>query len=1509
MVYSFLPSKGRVYLRATQVVVGVLANPLPGRLPATPYTGICDDRGVCLGNVWWWLIPVANRCQAATFLRYKGEAMRFRVTRVATAVLVCLSAIVAISGISNPQSLAPTTQAAQKNPNKPTVVYQNLALPTGESAVVFSNGVAEVFSKDHRRVEFRQVPLSLSLDGTSGTGVLPDKANVIAELAKAAPSQYVPNELIVVFSSGIAPARDVLTVPASTIVAMRKAETPAARAAVAPAYTNSAGTNATLAGLGVDRMERLFRQFNRTTLKSRRDHAQSAVAFPLLDISSAYRLHITGASVSQALVTLLQSSDIAYVSPNWTVSTMNAPALSLAQASRDVTAASHTQPRFGANATSGAGVPGNGALASSAQSLLNAPGVNAVPAFDEIASAYGELPGQGETITNVSLGDLTDASAAANPGDACYNYTSALGPTTEIINGQRYINWPTMPLIPTYTADASGNLDGKGEVCGVDPFLYEVGLDFSMMAPLPHNQQRPGFTGSGTYDLLGIAPGASYRLVVPASNSPTISEVDAAFLAAANQSPKPDVITASLGFGIDQYGLPSRYLEDDALTRSVVATLVHADNIVVCISGGDGLRLVTNAAIGPSGGSAATNVIGKNGTPTDLNDIFLSTMPSLDPDTGAIAVGGSTLDDIFAAPPQDPANAALSAQHAFPQTRWTGAMNFSSGFGSRMNVSAPSDNVLSFAHAFSSDPTVVTQVIEGGTSASAPMTAAAAAIALQVVRLTHNASVRSATDVRALLANTGRPLPQTPQTDVDINVGPQIDIGNMVETLLRADGKHVASAVARVAVERRRVFYGAVGVNYMTDTDPTNITLQGPYVNGVNSGLRAKAWITLAPDWEGMTSGTTYRLSLASDPSKVLATGPWARLLPEQILAAAGYALASTTSRTVTLTYTAINDTQVVAQTTFLLTFGPADALSEQVHAPNVPATVTGATIPVSYDLSGALGLSNPKLIVSDPGRFTPQWCVCAFHARYSVPLTATRGTVQVPVSALEGSGIYGISIELGPSPYGYPYYSDFAFTRVGSANTSRPAAPVFSSNGSTPAHYLEIGYGASFQMSWDATSVPTANGAMLEISSAGPNTHNNYNTFNNPNGSGRDQNGSDSGSVYFAPLPATKGNTTVNGTALGLTPTLNNMVRVVATHNGSPVGEAGDVSMLSMDGIAASDGGFASSGYALNPNGNDAYLTSNQTTASGQRLSSLETFDQTTNHVTGTVLSSTSGTYFTPAWGVFGGDTGLFGTNDSSSDSTNYNLLSPVASGTVGSAWTSPDGNLLQLAQNPGGTTTAGLAGPNGPGGSYHVFGTDLATNTSGPEYDVSDPISSFGIGFYNWISVHPPTNTALITGSDLANSCRTPVIDSIDLANGQQTATDGLGSGITTGLGVDTTTNKAFVLTDCDNGLETYDLASKTGTLTTIPGFGNIYVAVDQQHGLVLITQLQGEDAAVNNNALSSVLVLKEDGTLVKRIETFNLFNGWLPFDSNSLQVNPGARTGVIWGYLTQQLQPFSY
>jgi len=211
-----------------------------------------------------------------------------------------------------------------------------------------------------------------------------------------------------------------------------------------------------------------------------------------------------------------------------------------------------------------------------------------------------------------------------------------------------------------------------------------------MMAPLPHDQQRPWAQGNGLTD---SARHRTWRQL-PAGHSGhrrgAISDVDAAFLArrAPTRRRGRNVITASLSFGLDQDGFSSRYLEDDPLTEAVLASIVHGDGIMVCASSGDGLRTFTNAPVPPSGGAVATDLAGHGQVPTDLNDVAFSSAVSRVVDSGAIDRWRSTLNDIFAAPPGDPRNEALKSQQAFPAVRYDGARNYASGFGDRVNVSA-----------------------------------------------------------------------------------------------------------------------------------------------------------------------------------------------------------------------------------------------------------------------------------------------------------------------------------------------------------------------------------------------------------------------------------------------------------------------------------------------------------------------------------------------------------------------------------------------------------------------------------------------------------------------------------------------------------------------------------------------------------------------------------------------------------------------------------------------------
>jgi hypothetical protein len=1409
------------------------------------------------------------------------------------------SAQAATAGPGQGQHAAAVTHPGGSAPAgaKPTVAYRDLALPTGQTATVFSNGVAEVFSADHRSAQYRMIPPagpSASSPGASGTTALPSRGQLIWDLSRAPASRYVPGTLEVVLARGVSGTAAERTVPAAVL---REA---AVRPGRVPRYTTSAPLNRVLARLGADAMSAVFG-----------GAARAVPSGPAgLDLRQAFAVHVTGASVPAAVTALLASPAVAYAAPDWTVSAMHTQPTPLPAATRAAAArmarklAAHRDPL--AQPSPGSGLPPlptNFALQTSEQALLNRPGIDWTPAYEALEARYHQLPGTGETITDVSLGDLDSAGLPAS--DPCSSYASVFGPTTVIQNGQRYLDLPSMPLIPTWTSSAAG-LNPTGEVCSVDPFDTEIDLDFSMMAPLPDGMQRTGELGSGLTDLLGIAPGASYRLVVPSDTTGSITSVDQALLSAAQQSPRPDVITASLAFGLDGEGMPSRFLEDDPLTEALISSLVRQYHINVSLSSGDGLRTFTNASVSPDGGAAATNVTPPGGTPTSLGDVELSGAASSDFDSGSIDAGGTTLDDIFAAPPQD--NPGVTAQQAFPEVRWDGSADYASGFGARVNVSAPGDNVAAFEHTGGGAADAVTVVNQGGTSASAQEIGAAAAVVQQAARLTGNRQITTnPLALRPYLTRTGSPVAAVSQADRALPVGPQIDLGSAVTGLLAAAGYRLPAGVARVAVAQRQPLF-QLDTFYSTVTDPAAISLAGANQN---------ALVTIAPDWTGLPAGTSYRLYAQRQTGgrTLLASGPSARLLPDTILAAAGLGPSTQLSQAVSLSYLASSGGKVLATATIPLAFTPVSGTPMPL-APAVPPVVHGPDIKVRYDLAGQTGFTAPELVVSPAGRVNPLQSF--FWPAYRMRLHATSGTVLVPVSALAGDGVYGIGIDATPAAVNV---SDFAVTRVqATPSDAQPAAPLLSAPGSPPGHLLAIPYGRSFTVSWNVRNVPHAAGAMLEISAAGPNDYNSYATFNNPNSSVRDHDGHDRGSVYFAKLPGPSGTITLKGTRAGLVPTLYHNVRVIPVlASGAAAGEGSAVSSVTMDGVAPSDGGFVLGGYGINAAGTDAYLTSNQTNASGEPQSSVETFSQSSQRVTGTVTAATNADqYSTISYGdagVFAGDTGLY--EDSTTTSTAYDLLHPVSSGTAAGQWTPPASLLplpstfFQAAVNQATTNEAMLSFQFGPNGQPQVFTTNVAANTFGPAYSIASTVQGFGFPFFTGTAEDTATGTAVVAAADLDNLGAGPKLVTVNLATGAVATIPGVGNFYSTGVAVDPGTDTAAGPEI--GGIGVYNLGTGSGTFVT-PG-GSVYQhpADDPSAPGYVVEEVSpprssGLGTHLDNNALSAELVINAQGQVVRRIERFQFFNVSTLIAGATTQLNQSGN-GYALGLDGQQLEPFRY
>lgn len=1147
------------------------------------------------------------------------------------------------------------------------------------------------------------------------------------------------------------------------------------------------------------------------------------------------------------------------------------------------------------------GLPSNYGLRTSFQAHLNAPGVDAVGAFADLARRFGQLPGQGVRITNVSIGDLTDQ-AMADAGDF---YVQVFGPTSRVIDGQRYLDYPSLPLIPTWTSDERGRLDPLGTVEFVDPYLSEVLLDFSVMAPLPSDRQRPEARGDGLTDLLGIAPGAEYRLIVP--KDPTIANIYLALQAASAQQPRPDVITASLGFGFDGIGFPGRYLEDDPVGQSVIAGIVQK-GIVVCISSNDGTRLFTPTAIGPDGGSAATERLRKGETPTSTADDFVSTIATRVADSGAIAVGGTTLDDVFSAPPQ--AGGTLSRVGQFPQTRFNGAASFSSGFGSRIDIAAPSDGIVALAHVctqFPCTPQDAIPVLSGGTSASAPMTAAAAAVVIQGARLAKKKL--TPLQVRDILVRTGRPLAQAPQSPIVLSMGTQLDVTAALESVIGTDGP---PQVARLSIAHRREL-GDLGAAFRADTDPAAIDLAGPPdFDGNDTGQWLAGPITIAADVTNATSDLQYALIVGS--TEIVQDGRAFRLLPAELLAAARLPVVSTSPRTVGVRYEARRSGTVVASASAQLTFGPSDGLITEPLAPVAPPVATeGEDVVVQYDLTSLRAVDAPSLVVSGIGHWSPS-AAPLFHEDTSIPLKKAVGSLTIPASAFRGgAGLYGIAIHPQAT---LPDIGQVAVIRIAPRRSGRPDAPALAAGSAPFGHYAVVTRAApQFTVRWDASAI--GDGALLELSAPAPTLRASYNTYSNANGSRPDGDGVDSPSTLVVPLPAAAGAATFDALKLGVPSGVFYNVRVLATRNGAVSGEASPSSALELDDVAIGNALITS----FNLSGDTSLVGSVTLDASG-------------------LISGTSLTRWSPREAALGATIGSDTTGNTvyevfESDSSRDVAVSLAArwpwfdSTQIIETWDVVAGrlrgsvNVDAFAQD---FLLTARIDPSRHRAAFLAFDANFAPvllpfDLKGASF--GNPVAVPPGPFYNLLTLDPWTGNAFVTSGSVTEFCifGSGPLASVDLDTGvaAQAAIDSCtttmvadGKNVHLAHGPLLSNN---VLLPVARLQDVNERSLKAGP-STYPGPRSpAFMAVDGDHDVLVVAYVADDDVYLNSNATSLIAAYDiPSGRKLFSSNAYNIadiaLNGILsPIALRGIQLDPRTRTGWVVGAGLQQLQRFSY
>jgi hypothetical protein len=565
--------------------------------------------------------------------------------------------------------------------------------------------------------------------------------------------------------------------------------------------------NRTLDSLRTKQVRHLFSNIPAATLNAARAKAQAATGEDITDFTQVYQI-IFDPSINdgEAVNRLASSGLVSSAMPDWIYhQPPHEKARPLTQAASVAVAAARAAGSRSGLLT----LPPNYSYISDGQSYHDASANNVTGAWAMLADKFGKTPGEGETITNISLGTIDDTS-------------------TILDHGQRYLEQRGFPKIPVWLS--SEECTPGGESCSVvlDPSatntadgqgdLAEVLLDFSVMAPPPRgdprvpNPQDPDQLG----EILGTAYGAYFRLINPLVNS--TPDFFAAWLGGAFlQNPAPTVMTASIGDGLSSLGFSDYHFEQEKITHDIVSMIVNGGDIFVTISAGDG-QTNTDAAMNPNGLIGSTDVTTDPSKIVDLNTFdlgdpnysyFLTHEPQFLIDSGSNSAAADTLNDVFNNSPYN-AGIAASLRHSqhTTETRWTGQQSYHTGWGTRSNVAAPGDNVLYLEQVedpdtgLPIDPISVQPGLIGGTSASSPEVAGAAAVLRQASRLLGHPLTARAT--RDLLFATGRDN-QVPLSDLDAGpIGKVLDLTQAVAALFRMSGVKGDPTFIRMTVAQRK---------------------------------------------------------------------------------------------------------------------------------------------------------------------------------------------------------------------------------------------------------------------------------------------------------------------------------------------------------------------------------------------------------------------------------------------------------------------------------------------------------------------------------------------------------------------------------------------------------------------------------------------------------------------------------------------------------------------------------
>jgi hypothetical protein len=316
--------------------------------------------------------------------------------------------------------------------------------------------------------------------------------------------------------------------------------------------------------------------------------------------------------------------------------------------------------------------------------------------------------------------------------------------------------------------------------------------------------------------------------------------------------------------------------------------------------------------------------------------------------------------------------------------------------------------------------------------------------------------------------------------------------------------------------------------------------------------------------------------------------------------------------------------------------------------------------------------------------------------------------------------------------------------------------------------------------------------------------------------------------------------------------------------------------------------------GYDIDPNGTLGMLSEFVTLGGGNVLAATELFDQNTGRIVKVVAQTQTQDDFATQ-GIYG-KLGLALYQHAGKNF--FPLVKPLTSGKFNAQWTPAvkPGYLLWSISASNGTPNVAAYQYSGTDFLTYVFGSNISNNTFGPQISLA-PIIDVDEFLQPQIALDSKTNQAVLADS---LGCPEPIcvtdIALVDLSSGAiDKFTDQLGIGTVDGLAVDSVNGIACTTSLIDQGVEFYNLASKTGFEVTIPNAGSslqagLSVTFDPVHHVFLVSQYSSTGDP--NDPEPRVYVYDEQGNVRETVTGLQR----LPVSPSLIAINPGSRTGFL-------------